>query len=316
VLASRHRLPVWFATGAVLTGCMGCAGESDPNDTWQKKYSTFSRDPAAGNWACSSDPIPAAPASDLGPAKTVNYTLPIVDWVNDAPVNGLSILQCAALDGTCSSPLPPGPLKAQDNRAARAVSVRLERGFSGFLKLVSTDGIGPLPDGTPDLFDAYVPEAYYFGNTVFSDRAIASDIKMLRAPILNQIAGNIGVALDPAKALLVLEVFDCDENPASGVRFEINGSSGSPFTLIGGLPKLPAPPETFVPTDAAGQAGFANVDPGYVFVDAFVANGNVGISHGPVAATALPGQLTIVEVHARPFGIVPASASASASTRD
>jgi hypothetical protein len=293
-------------TNVLLVASMGCSAPGDPNDTWTKVYPYVQR-----QWACLKDAKPAAPVVDTGVAKTVHYTLPIVDWVSRAPVNGLTILLCGELDGQCSTPLPPGPLKMQDNRQTRTVSVPLPKGFTGFLKLVSTDGVGPLPDGTPDLFNAYIPEAYYFGDTVFSDRTVTANIRMLRSPILNQMASNIGTALDPSKALLALEVLDCDEQPASGVRFELGGASGEPFTLIGGLPKLPTSPETFVPTDTSGLAGFANVDPGYVFVDAFLVDSNERISREVVAATALPGQLTIVEVHARPFGIGP-SPSATA----
>jgi hypothetical protein len=88
------------------------------------------------------------------------------------------------------------------------------------------------------------------------------------------------------------------------VRFEIN-KSGTPFTLIAGLPRLAATPADFIPTDATGQGGFANLPVGYVFIDAYVALTGTKINQTQVSATALAGQLTVVEVHARPFGVLP-----------
>ena len=80
---------------------------------------------------------------------------------------------------------------------------------------------------------------------------------------------------------------------------------GDPYTLIDDVPRLPVLPQKFVPTDATVEAGFANVPPGYVSVDAFVDETSARISRTSVSVTALPGQLTIVETHARPFGIIP-----------
>jgi hypothetical protein len=180
----------------------------------------------------------------------------------------------------------------------------IESGFDGLLRIASTDGIALLPDGTPDVSNAYLPEAYYFGDTIYRDRRVVQKIQMLRAPILAQLAGNLGVALDPAAALLVGVALDCNERPAAGVRFEIN-KSGTPFTLIAGLPQLAETPTDFIPTDAAGQGGFANLPVGYVFIDAYVALTGTKINQTQVSATALAGQLTVVEVHARPFGVLP-----------
>src|SRR4051812_22504416 len=104
-----------LAAGSVT----GCSSVADPNDTWKRveqRTQPYS-DPGEGNWSCLTDPPPAAPTVVAGAGTTVTYRLPIVDWVGDAPVKGLSILKCAAIDGECSTPLPPGPLKPSDGRA-------------------------------------------------------------------------------------------------------------------------------------------------------------------------------------------------------
>jgi hypothetical protein len=236
-------------------------------------------------------------------SAVVEIELPIIDWVDGAPVNGLNIQKCAAIDALCLEPLGPAAT-FPDNRSDQHVALALESGFNGLLRIASTDGISLLPDGGPDLTNAYLPEAYYFGDTIYRDRIVIQKIQLLRAPILAQLAGNLGVALDPAAALLVGVALDCNEQPAAGVRFEIN-KPGIPFTLVGGLPRLASPPSDFIPTDDAGQGGFANLPAGYVFIDAYVALTGTRINRTQVSATALPGQLTVVEVHARPFGVLP-----------
>jgi hypothetical protein len=237
----------------------------------------------------------------MAPGTMLTYELPIVDWVDSSPLQGLTIFKCATIDSGCTTPLatflPP------DGRTDRDVPVQLEAGFTGFLNIVSSSGIGMLPNGMLDTTNAYVPEAYYFGNTIYGNRTVKTIIQVLRQPILSQVAKNIGVQLDFTQALLVLRVLDCAGNPAAGVKFSID-KPGVPYTLIQGLPQLPADPADFVPTDANGQAGFANVPPGYVFVSAYLDDAaKTPINRTAASATALAGQLTVIEVQARPYGV-------------
>jgi hypothetical protein len=298
--------------------CMSCAALDSGNDSCLNTPDcigvlTNPLEPDAGpsisgDWACLDKAAPATPPQ----GQTVNYQLPIVDWVGGSRVTGtpikrLMIYKCAAVDGQCSTPLVPSPWMPSDERTDKNVTVPLEAGFNGFLKLVSTDGVMPGPNGMLDTSMAYVPETYNFGDTVYAPRTVETIIQMIKTPILVQVAQNIGVNVDFTQALLVLRVLDCAGKPAAGVRFEIstNGQPGQPYTFINGLPRLPMGGSKFVPTDNDGQAGFANVTPGYVFVDAYIDANNRKINRTSVSATALPAQITTIEVHAQPYGILP-----------
>jgi hypothetical protein len=230
---------------------------------------------------------------------TVTYRLPVVDWVGGAPIQDLVILKCANIDAPCNSSV--GVVMPPNGRTDPYVAVDLDVGFKGFLKLVSPNGITD-PNTPAGTANAYVPETYYFGDTIYANRTVETIIQVLRQPILISVAQTIGINIDFMKALLVLRVLDCRGKPAPDVTFKITGA-GDPYTVIGGIPRRPDLGQDFYPTDADGQAGFANVPTGNVFVDAYI--GETKINRDSVAATALAGQLTAVEVHARPWGTVP-----------
>jgi hypothetical protein len=293
-------------TGLVLAALstFGCSDMDPGTDTWQLLNGGGNGDDGTGsNWSCLEDPA-TAEKPEANPNRMITYELPIEDWVDRSPIPGLNILKCATIDGACNMPLA-APITPPDSRTDQVVSVPLEEGFAGFLKFVSADGVTLLPDGTPDVTNAYVPEAYYFGDTVFANRSVQPNIQVLRTPVLLQVAQNINIALDFASAIIVLRVFDCDGEPAAGARFTLN-KPGEPYTFQSGLPQTPDDSTDFIPTDAQGQAGFANVAPGFVFADAYVASTGAKINRSTVSATALANQLTVMEIHARPYGVATA----------
>jgi hypothetical protein len=245
------------------------------------------------DWTClGQDTADPSPAPALG---KVTLDLHVEDWATGAPVNGLTVFTCGSLDDDCNTPSAIQSLP--NDRADNRLTVQLEPGFSGLLKFASTDGITMnAATGQPDYSNAYVPDAVYMGDTVYGSKEASYTIKLLRSPVVTQLATNMGLQLDPTAAIIVGIAFDCDDKPAADVVFEID-RPGSPYTLIGGRPQQPDPGEVFIPTDGLGQAGFANVPPGYVFLNGFVSGTKIRINPTAVSAAALPGQLTVVEIH-------------------
>jgi hypothetical protein len=278
---------------AMLVGCAACSGLDNPDDTW---FKLEPQELGEGDWSCLGRPLVAAPAAQ----GTVTYQLGVEDWVTGEPVSDLTIQTCGSLDDECGT--PRATQKLPNNRATSLVTLQLDVGFSGLLHFASNDGITLLADGTPDLTNAYVPNAYYFGDTVYRDRVVPTKVKLLRAPIVRQLAQNLPLDLDPQSALLVMVALDCDDKPAAGVRFSID-RQGVAYTLIGGRPQSPATPSELILTDGLGQGGFANVPPGYVFINAFLGRSETRINPTVISAAALPNQLTVVEVHAAPYGV-------------
>jgi hypothetical protein len=135
------------------------------------------------------------------------------------------------------------------------------------------------------------------------------------------LAQSAAIVVDPARALFIVRAYDCDDNPAPNVKFDIEyvgddgGDLPQPYTILGRLPFTPPTRSDFLPTDDDGQGGFANVPFGAVRV--FASTDGVDgqpIAIGPdvgVSATAGPGQITVVEVHAQAFGRLPAPATAA-----
>lgn len=289
----------------------GCGDLADPADTFScVSLGTCSEAPTAsgpGRWDCLDDAEPQRPEA----AGMVRYELPIVNYTSQLPAQGLQIQSCSKTDTTCAS----GSVVSVERMDADGVEVPLERSFgrNNYLKVQSTDVEGTIPldanmDGVMPDPDFYIPYAYYFGDTVYGDRRIEPDFQLLRLSDVLRVAGTANISIDPARALLIVRAYDCNDDPAPGVTFDINyagddgGDLPQPYTVRGGLPFPPPSRDQFLPTDDDGQGGFANVPFGSVSVSASID----GVPFGPpggVTATAAPGQITAVEVHARIYGM-------------
>lgn len=318
-MSRRLRVPgyraasIWAPLAWGVGALGGCAELADPGDT----YNCFSLGtcseappdaPAPSRWDCLDDADPERPEEAAG---RVRYELPIVNYTSQLPAQGLQIQSCSKTDTTCQS----GPVVPVEGMGAGGVQVPLERSFgrNNYLKVQSTDVEGTIPidvnmDGVMPDPDFYIPYAYYFGDTVYGDRRIEPDFQLLRLSDVLRVAGTANISIDPARALLIVRAYDCNDEPAPGVTFDIDyagddgGDLPQPYTVRGGLPFPPPSREQFLPTDDDGQGGFANVPFGSVSVSASID----GVSFGPpggVTATAAPGQITAVEVHARIYGM-------------
>jgi hypothetical protein len=109
-----------------------------------------------------------------------------------------------------------------------------------------------------------------------------------------------GVARAEGTGLLALRVSDCrNQLPetqvsrmsggvarATGVKLSLGNTEAPGWTLIGGTPASDITP---IATDSRGVAGFANVDPRGVIIEAIAPNGT---PYGRTAVNVRPNQLT------------------------
>lgn len=293
---------------------LGCSGLADPEDTYDCLRRGICDSPdedPLGRWSCLAGAAPPRPTAE----GAVDYVLPIVDYTSQNPADELRIQRCSKPDSSCMTG-EPVPIAAPGT-SSDGVLVQLERSFgrNNYLKVTSASVVGMVPldvdgDGvTPDP-DVYIPYAYYFGDTVYESRRVAPNFQLLRFSDVARLARDASLSLNPARALLIVRAYDCNDDPAPGVQFRIAhagddmGDPPQPYTVYGGLPIPPPSLDEFLPTDEDGQGGFANVPFGTVQVFARVGDRVIGPTVG-VSATAVAGQITAVEVHARLYGMPP-----------
>jgi hypothetical protein len=261
-------------------------------------------------WSCLGAAETPRPESSTG---NVDYTLPIVDYLSQAPAGDLSIQRCSKQDAGCLNGLGL-PLTSSGGNNSPNVTISLERSFgrNNYLLVTSTNVVGTVAqdingDGIMPDPDIYIPYAYYFGDTVYETRSVAPDFQLLRVSDVGRLSATSGIAVNPARSVIIVRAYDCLDQPAPNVQFAISyvgddmGEAPTPYTIYGGLPFPPPPGEEFLPTDLEGQGGFVNVPFGNVQVSATVDDRPIGPLEG-VTATAVPGQITVVEVHTLPYG--------------
>ena len=284
---------------------VGCSDFAPADDTCQR-VNCDNSDDGPDLWSCL-----GAPAGDRPtPGGTVTYEIPIVDYITQSLADGLVVQLCNNTDVSCNAPNAVVP-RGVDNAVDDGIRVQLAQGFGevSFIRVLSTSVTGTVDidlngDGmTPDP-DVYIPYAYYFGDTVFTERVVQPNFQLLRVSNVDELATGANITLDQTRALTIVRAYDCLDNPAEGVTFRITyvgddgGDLPQPFTVYNGLPFTPDERTDFLVTDRDGQGGFANVPFGNMQVFASI-NGQ---EFGPVTATAARGQITAVEVHARRFG--------------
>lgn len=249
-------------------------------------------------------------------AGQFTFRFPIVNWEDESPVPGLVINTCSKTDTVCVEPLSSPIISPDTNQSDRFVSMNLESDFGrfNFIELMSTDGVVVDPTSQEvDVTNAFVPVSYYLGDTTHASRTIAPLIRLTRAPLHRGLFEALGVTLSETKGFTTARVFDCNGNTAPGVRFEISPTyteePPTPFTYVDGLLQRTFDSDEYLVTDADGEAGFANVPAGNIRVLAFLdSHGDLPIGPpGGIAATARPGQVTVVELHAKEYGYLPAA---------
>lgn len=272
--------------------CLNVDGQTcDPMQT--RQVDSGSSPVVAGPWDCLGSTRPRMPPIQRPPG--VAFVVPIVDFANPpTPPRDLRILVCQDNDFDCTQPLPI-PDMQPEGAPAYVHQLNLPFGFEGYLRLTAT---------------GYIQSEYYFLGPVIGgpngEQVIYGDgIGLPRNDTIDNFFDQFGqgAARQAGTGLVGLRVYDCRNESAeaqqartvnqlrraTGVRLELVNSEARAWTLVGGRPAAPAPGNPSLSTDDRGVAGFFNIQPMALIVQAIAPNGE---RYGQTNVTVRPDQLT------------------------
>jgi hypothetical protein len=189
----------------------------------------------SGAWAClADDGVIQAPFTDE--SRRFVYTLRIETLFGDVPANTV-VRACSTADLDCTQPVTEDlPVDARG-----VVDVPLFWGFDGYLE-IRADGI--------------IPSVSYLREPIYADSVQSIPVQVAPLDALAAYAAANGTTLREDRALLAVEVFDCNWALAAGVEVT-NDAGGVVFSFTNGLPTI-----GMSVTDGRGLAGALNVPPG------------------------------------------------------
>jgi hypothetical protein len=198
--------------------------------------------------------------------NTVTATLYLKDLITEEPVVGVSARLCKKLDTTCEQPVTVGLV----SDSAGALVIQAQSGFDGYVELSPKDKLRG---------------SYYFYPPLLSDRKVPY-VPLLPLASLVSLAGLGGTQLMADRSHVFIGTYNCQSEPASGVRFRSNDSdaSATPFYLIKRIPSMSA-----TSTDSDGRGGILNLRPGSVTLRGELTSGE---SIGTVSVFTRQGEVT------------------------
>jgi len=221
---------------AALAGNFAQCVETACNQCWQGTA-----------WSCVGSYLWPLPEHE---SETVEYTL--IDYVTSKPLVGVDVDACDRRDPECAT--PSDEETTDENGIVRLTLPMLKKsefgagldGFDGFL-LVTGPGLLPT----------------YRYSSLPVVRSSATAFTIVNAATTQSLAQAMKVALDPTRALLVAEIWDCFGIHAPGVRFDVDlaDAKSVPYYLVTGLPST-----TQSETTVNGIGGVVNAPPGQTTV--------------------------------------------------
>lgn len=164
-----------------------------------------------------------------------------------APVG--SVRACTQRDINCTNPVTPSvPIDAQG-----WVDMPLYDGFDGYLEITGPDIVSTL--------------LFYQDVLSPASRRDTTPLGVVEKQLLPMLTAAIGTQQDPQLGLVYMRAFDCNNDPALGVRYSID-KSGVPFYFVSGLPS-----GAVTETEGSGLGGFLNVASGIAVLNASLSSG-------------------------------------------
>jgi hypothetical protein len=173
---------------------------------------TYDLPPLTSRWACIREP-----KKDfiLNPDKTVKLRMDVVDVLSMKVPSGLVATACTPGDVECSRPVASNIKPGTDG----FLEFELPYGFQGFITVEAPD---------------YVPGLSY-DNRPYTESVTTSGPAIITPAVLSAISANSGMSSDPNLGLAFIEIRDCADAAAEGVRLDPIGEV-SPFYFDGALP--------------------------------------------------------------------------------
>lgn len=196
---------------------------------------------AATPWGCLGNVM----EPPIQPGTKVNAEFRILLASAESPPPNTSAYVCSQIDVNCTNPTA-GPLSPDGMGKLR---VELPSGFEGYLKIDSP---------------STVPSLVFIGRPIVTVPK-TNTVRLLTTQDFEGLASLAGQVPDPMRGHALILVTDCLDLPAANV--EVNSMDGDAetkkFYLIGTLPRT-----DLDRTDQSGFAGFFNVPPGIISVEA------------------------------------------------
>lgn len=208
-------------------------------------------------------------------ARTVSYSVQVVDFVNHMPRTDLRAKACRNNDLDCEKPVAT----FVDSKLTGRVQLELPTGFVGFIAL-SSDAVDTL---------------LYVTRPIMRD-TVDRDITVPTFETIDLLATLLEYTWDMDKGLVVLEVLDCSENPQEGIHFECS-ESGDGFYMVDGVPFKNQHMTIYDPMSNTAEGGFINVRPGLVQFTAKLGIDDDAMELGRFNVQIRPRTLTIIEIH-------------------
>ena len=165
----------------------------------------------------------------------------ILIYGNQEPVTNFGLKVCSSADLACNTPIKV--THSYDTTSGVLRVMGLENGKRYGLRFTGTDSTGyPLQEAE------YYMQRPVVGNTIEADK-----LEMLPELFALGLGESAGVPVDVNQALVLAQIFGCDNKPLAGVSLEDN-RGGSLFYITG----VPNPNTT--ETDSGGVGGFVNME--------------------------------------------------------
>jgi hypothetical protein len=211
--------------------------------------------PAGRDWSCirQLQPDPTVARSTANAARLVQ-SLQVLSLAAGTVPTAASVRACAQRDVNCTVPLTANiPLDAQG-----WVDLPLYDGFDGYLEITGPQIVSTL--------------LFYQDPLSAESRRDTTPLGVVETALLPMLTAAIGTPQDPALGLVTLRAFDCNNDPALGVKYTIDKPS-LPWYFVAGLPS-----SAVTETEGSGLGGFINVPLGITVVDAALSSGERDIA--------------------------------------
>jgi hypothetical protein len=187
----------------------------------------------------------------------------LVDLISEMPAQGLTVKLCNKYDTPCATPLgTPTP------DAMGFISATLPTDVEAYLEIEGSD---------------YVPSIVFLDHLYTATNPL---VQMVPSGAATGFATTAGVPLDPTKAILLVRTADCTGAASAGVSVTLFPTDKETrFYVINQAVTANASE-----TDAAGNSGWVNVDPGPPTITATI--GPNGKEIGKVTTLTRAGYLT------------------------
>jgi hypothetical protein len=179
-----------------------------------------------------------------GQARSVIYSLQMVDLSSGAIYRGVNVRACPLTDIDCSNPLTDTLTVNEQGR----VDIPLFENFTGYLEIQGEE---------------IVSQLFYMAEPLRPQTAPEFPLAMVARANLPPLAQLVGRDLQPTMGLIALRVFDCNADTAFGVSLSMQEDGAVPWYFVGGLPSGEQ-----TETGPEGLAGFLNVTPGVAVFEA------------------------------------------------